>query len=278
MKGQINGVNPLKRSYALKALVETYRGRVPAPMAYFAQAERGQVEKATPNTPSLEPFKCPIWEPLAQIHSTWIDRLLQKESPEKQLLMQQALQGNLLPSLRAFLLKDLYLHLGLDKALPPSFLPGSPMNALLSFSKDQLVRLTAYLGLYDLSLELRKVIDKEIFTQIERSLSKGQVRYLEMAMREADPLPEEALGMQEWLKNPQRLVHLLQEKGLRRLGLALTGQEPSLLFYLVHKLDLGRGTLVLEAAKGDVKPLLAERLQSQVLHVSRELNFLKEPA
>lgn len=132
---------------------------------------------------------------------------------------------------------------GSEPVLPPEFLPASPLNCLLMLGKKELIRLINLLSLYDLSIELRQIVETKTLKKIYSFLNKehqAALKTISAKVPEAHPLPKMGLD-REWDGTEEALHVLLHRRGLTRLGLALSGQHPDLIWTICHHLDIGRG-------------------------------------
>src|SRR5579872_3289724 len=85
----------------------------------------------------------------------------------------------LTPLARLFLQKTLLEKIAEgQEILPLSYLPKSPMNVLLTMSSPQLLALIDFLGMHDLSFEIRQIIDTTKLRQINQCLTKDEQSYL----------------------------------------------------------------------------------------------------
>jgi len=124
---------------------------------------------------------------------------------------------------------------------PPELLPESPLNALLKLNKHQLVRLIDLLGLHDLAMELRQVLDRNLLNKCFGLLSESEQQFLRYCLQQPDIMLGSLDGLDKWLNDRKKMSIHLHLKGLYRLAAALAGQSSDLLWYLVHRLDTGRG-------------------------------------
>jgi len=126
--------------------------------------------------------------------------------------------------------------------LPINFLPASPLNKILNLSKSQIINLIDLAAMHDLAVEIRQIVETKILKKIYSFLTEEQRRFLKlMAAKHEVGLPSK-IGLDRWDGNEDTLRHLLHKKGLARLGIALSGQNPSLSWHVCHLLDIGRGS------------------------------------
>jgi hypothetical protein len=202
-------------------------------------------------------------EMLRRIHPSWISPFLRTLSPKEIGLFLAALnhaqaqtvgkdllytgkQPELSPLGRAFLQKTLlgYLTAEIEDLLPVSFLPQSPLNALLDLKNETLNLSLDFLGLHDLSIEVRQIIDKAKLSKINDALTPAQLNYLKILLQSPEPIAFAKMGLVSWNEDQEKLRALIRQRGANRLAKILYGQDPSLVWYVLHKLDVERALLV----------------------------------
>ena len=105
------------------------------------------------------------------------------------------------------------------------------------------VQLT-FLGLHDLSRELRGIVDQNILGKLYKGLSKKKQVYLKSCMHQSDKLVAPELGLRQWDGNLKKLESVLHQRGIMRMATALAGQDPQLIWQLQRHLDTGRSKLL----------------------------------
>jgi hypothetical protein len=142
-----------------------------------------------------------------------------------------------------------------NRHLPIDYLPASPLNRLLYSNKKDLIRLIDLLALYDLAADMRQIVETKILKKIYSFLSEEQKNFLKKisSQKETHTLPR--MGLERWDGSEEALRVLLHKRGLARLGIALSGQDPDLIWAICHQLDIGRGNALFklcgkEAAAG----------------------------
>jgi hypothetical protein len=137
-----------------------------------------------------------------------------------------------------------YLTAEVEDLLPIVFLPESPLNVLLDL-KDETVSLSLdFLGLHDLSIEVRQIIEKQKLNAIYAALAPAQLNYLKILSQSQEPVAFTRMGLANWDEDKEKLKLLVQQRGANRLAKALYGQNPSLVWYVMHKLDVERALTV----------------------------------
>ena len=72
--------------------------------------------------------------------------------------------------------------------IPFAFLPSHPLNHILSLSQKNLRQLIRFLGLHDLSYEMRKIISTSEMKKIFGGLNKKEGEYLNRLTLQSEPL------------------------------------------------------------------------------------------
>ncbi len=200
---------------------------------------------------------------LRRIHPSWISPFLRTLSEKEigiflaslnpaqaQAVAKDLLYAGKLPSLsplgKEFLQKTLlgYLTAEIDDLLPLACLPESPLNALLDL-KNEIFNLSLdFLGLHDLSVDIRQIIEKNKLRKINEALTAHQLNYLKILLQSSEPVAFAKMGLANWNDDKEKLKSLIRQRGANRLAKALYGQDPSLVWYLLHNLDFERAFLV----------------------------------
>lgn len=171
--------------------------------------------------------------------------------------------------LREFLLSQVKQNLDL---VPFAFLPNHPLNKLLQQSSDTIAKVIRYLGLHDLSYEMRQIIDTKELKRIFASLTEKEGEYLNKLMLHTEPLIFKRLFLKEWKGTKEDLHKLLEERGAHRLGHLLYDSSESLKWYLSHSLEMHLGTKVLKYIEKPTHVRAHEILMRQIEMI---LNFIK---
>ncbi len=227
---------------------------------------------------------------ISNIHYTWFYSSIQKLPKEMQPIVAGAFpppicislcQGLNLPPLaaplsepvKAFLINEAYKYIkGSSKVLPKQFLPHTAMAPLGELNKQELVELVDFLGLHDLSEELRYIVDQKTLKNVYACLNPKEHQYLKVCMHQKEKIAMPTLGLDRWGGNGEKLKAVLQNRGIIRLGRALSGENPDFVWHIVHMLDAGRGQALLKYYSKQSLPGVTPLLASQVLNL---MNILK---
>ena len=149
--------------------------------------------------------------------------------------------------------------------LPKPCLPETPLNALLSLSFTELLRLIDFLGLRDLAAETRQIIETVKLKQIYAALSKEEQEYLKLLLQKKEQLSFKRMELGKWDGGEETLKHHLRQRGLNRLAKALYGSHPSLIWHVSHRLESSLAGILLKLCVPLEHPRAAELLTSQVV-------------
>ncbi|MBA2728569.1 MAG: hypothetical protein H0U49_10415 [Parachlamydiaceae bacterium] len=177
------------------------------------------------------------------------------------------------PAVQNFLFSLLFDKLKFSSVQPAAFLAETALTPLLGLSKSQLIELIDYLGIYDLAQELRQIVDKSVIKNVNNALSVKKQRFLKICMHQKEKISVAKLGLINWQGDGPQLVRVLHRRGLLRLGGALSGQDPDFIWYIIHRLDSGRGNIVEKSYSKKEIPLTSSSLVMQVLGA---INFIKK--
>jgi hypothetical protein len=234
-------------------------------------------------------------ETLLNVHYSWLKPLFEEMNPQEGSLYFSALPTatqssltNLLSNCpkvielssfaKKFFLERLFLKFSENTPfLPVEFIPKSPLNTLLSIKKSYLVWLIDILGIQDLSLDLRKVLDKRILDDIFNKLEEHQKKYLKSILNRGDLPLVKSEDLAYWLKGKDILLNQIHQKGLHRLSIALLGQNESLIWHISRLLDTGRGSELIKNLQDTrlkaINPKLKEQITANLLSL---LTLFKE--
>jgi len=253
-------------------------------MRYISDEEREKLSEVP--LPSNDPFSYSITmeDRIRAIHYSWLITFLepfsekdkvrilsaldvtQAEKLKNHFKMEDALQS-LSPHTKHFLQRSIYDWLVSEQKefIPLEFLPEHPLNPILHLSKSGIQHLVDFLGLHDLSLELKKVVKTDQIKKIQKTLSKIQRDYLKSLLKGKEPVSFARLNLDGWDGNEEKLKKILHHRGFNRLGKALFGCHPSLIWHITHRLDTGR-TKILRKFFTDINNDQAqEALTNQVI-------------
>lgn len=175
------------------------------------------------------------------------------------------------PIMRPFLANALRLKIYQKmEIVSENCLPPSECNVLLSLERNFLLNLMDLLGVYDLSANLRHVIDGALLQKVHSSISKSQLLFLNYCSKQPTKWPSNKLDLSKWDGTKHSLQHMLHSMGLARFGKALALEDESFKWHILHHLDTGRASVVEEAMKQKQDSVVHNYFKNQVLHIVRQ--------
>lgn len=166
-------------------------------------------------------------ELLKRIHPSWL-----KKNPLKQDVSHPLVKQ----FIGDFLLQDL------DLPLPPQFISKGPLDFLLNLSSEKLVTLCRFLGLYDVSLEMKKIVQSQQLKKIEKAFSGAEILFLNEIQKDRHPVAFIEIGLWNWDGDEKNLQEIVLARGINRLAKSLSDAGGTFLWYLAHSLPLEVGS------------------------------------
>lgn len=261
-------------------------------LKFLSPTQRKEVESLPVPTPQLclglkTPKEC-----LEQIHLSWFVPFLRSRSQEEISLFlsifpeekSSFLQKELLSSLPRLslsactisFLQTKLLESLLEKQqdiLPEETFPPSKLQALLSLHTQEISLLVDFLGLYDLAIELRQIIDTTRIKKIYTALSKEKREFLQMIMQRPNSLAFKKMELTAWKGDTTELLHLLYKRGMNRLAKALYPEHPSFIWHICHRITTEQAHLFSSYHKKLDLPQAYTYLAEQIKDV---LSFLQK--
>jgi hypothetical protein len=235
----------------------------------------------------LQPMRIPVsiltvegW--LHKIHYSWFEQPL-KELP---LALQSVFLGILPQGIAQFLSKQLHLAIPpkppskigkaylfslLKKKVLPSdlvaeeLLEPSPMLPLFNLSKKELIHVINLLGMYDVAVEVKRIIDRSLLHKILAPLSHEQRDFLKICLQKPIKWTPPSLGIETAWQDEKKWQMQIHQRGLWRLAFACAFESKSFIWHLTHFLDISRGNILLEAVAKIPKKEWVSYFQEQVL-------------
>lgn len=247
----------------LQVLLNRYYGGLSEELSQtLPESYRKELSKSTLSVNNAEPLLRQPLDRIARIHYSWLVPAIQSLPKPLRLPTIAALppaqaQGlcRLLklplpaerpsPPMGQFLLNTLYEKVSQEERLPPSYLTASPVSPLGEYSKVQLMRLIDLLGLRDLVQEVRLIVNKTHQTAILSCLNDEEKQFFDFYMyKQREKLTVPRLDLTGWNGDSRKVRQQMHLRGLNRLGRALTGQSPDLIWYILRALDTGRAAII----------------------------------
>lgn len=229
-------------------------------------------------------------QPIERIHYSWLKPIFEKQTPDLQNIYLSALPDSHYSGLchllhktfhkldlslpvRHYLLGKIYQQMDLTAIPPLAFLPASPLDPLLDCTKQQLVELIDFLGLHDLAAEIRFIVDKKKLQGIYSLLTHQKQQYLKQCLHEKDKLSVPKLGLEQWSGDIKALEKMIHRRGMVRFAKVLQPLDTHFNWYILHTLDVGRGTIIPKFFSEKENPEVTKILTEQTLAL---IEFLKQ--
>lgn len=268
-----------RREIVLKAFLNQCPPEKRESLVRFLPSSEQTVLSSLPDIPLQE--EGPSNHLFEHIHWSWFIPLIQSYPLREQRLFLRAIpisaQKNLgkalaltpateklSPTAIAFLRQTLLRSVAMEDLLPINHLPPSPLNLLLKIEKKKLTQLIDFLSLYDLSSELRQIVETKILKKIYSCLSEDEKKFLKLIAGHKEPYPSARISIEKWDGTKKSLRTTLHRIGLARLGAALSGQDPDLIWYVCHQLDSGRGKALEKLCGTEAVPGVSQWLAEQM--------------
>ncbi len=240
-------------------------------------------------TADISPIFVKPQEFLKNIHYSWIAPHVQKLPQHVQELLVSALANPLAAGLKKYLkinarialpprasfffVKKLYDQVHQPDVLDPTLLLKDNLSILLDLSRKELMDLVDFLGLYDLAEEVRYIVDKKSLQSVYSCLDNKKLQFVRICLHQKNKLAVPKLNLQKWNGNCVELANTLHQRGLYRLGKALSGCHPNFLWHLSRRFDTGRSKVLEKYYAKQPSPGITSSLVQQVMNV---MNYLKQ--
>jgi hypothetical protein len=129
------------------------------------------------------------------------------------------------------LFKELFPN---DLPLPLSYISNTPLSFLCSGGPEKLHKLAFYLGLFDISMELKSVLKGSILKQIQTTLFQDEVAFCREISEYRHVISLGPLGLAHWNEDSEVLRKVIFERGLYRLSIGLSNSSPDFIWYILH--------------------------------------------
>lgn len=269
----------------LRVLINRYNPKAGnALMNFLPEDELAAISKIDIRSDDLQPILQHPQSSLGRIHHTWIKPLLEKFpdrlqpallaalTPEQAAGMKGTVEMTLSKPAKSFLLNQLFINLKINEHIPLEYLPEHELLPLIKWSKQQLVDLIDFLGLYDLASEVRQIVNSDHLKSIYSCLSPKQFQYLKICMHQKEQIVSSKLGIDPGKPDCTKLKKAMHRHGLSRLGKAFCGLHEDFVWTIAHTLDMGRGSILLKEYQPVALPKITQILKQQVLNV---MNFVE---
>lgn len=269
----------------LRVLINRYNPRAGnALLKFLPQEQQAAISSVEIRSDDLRPILLHPQNSLARIHYSWIKPLIEKYPERLQAAIMAALTAEQVAGMKgsldspisnpvkSFLVNKLCYQLKVNEHIPLEYLSENEFSPLLKWTKQQIVDLIDFLGLYDLASEVRHIVNRDHLKNIYTCLTPKQFYYLKVCLHQKEQITSPKLGIDPSKQDCPKLKQAVHRRGLSRLGKALCGQHADFVWYLSHVLDKGRGDILLREYQPQALPKITSVLKQQVLNL---MNFLK---
>lgn len=146
--------------------------------------------------------------------------------------------ANISTTSKEFLLMTLYDAIrGKDFVYDMHALPEHPLNPLVFFNSEQLHQYIKILGLYDLAVELKTIVQKQLLVEIQNAFSQEERQILKDFAKEKQHVTFKPLGLSTFTGDIEELLIVLYQRGINRLAKGLFDASPSLIWHIKHRIN-----------------------------------------
>lgn len=275
-----------KQQLFIKTLIDRYHsGKVQDLLRHWGEANLAndlrdiEVFQGTPEQLAVNPQTA-----ISPIHYSWIAEAIQKlprsltpsliaslgKIQQERICRQLKIALSTLrppaPAVRAFLLEFLYKNIeGIQETLPLTFTPTYPLSNLVDLDREDILEIFDLLGLQDLAIKTRRIVDKKTLNAIYKSVPLSRKNLFNIFFQTVDKAQFPEIDLSKWSGDSQILAKILHRRGILRLAYALAGYDKDFLWHFTRRLDTGRGRIILRYYSEEqtpITPILTEQVQS----------------
>jgi hypothetical protein len=136
-----------------------------------------------------------------------------------------------------------------EDLIPIEALAKTSLKPLLALSSEDLHLTIELLGLHDLAVELKQIIDSTQLKKIYSIFPKEKEVYLKSLAHKKEPVLFKKLEISRWDGKAETLLPLLFQRGLNRLGKALYPESPDFIWYVKHRMEVEEAALLSSLCK-----------------------------
>ncbi|NGX52096.1 MAG: hypothetical protein KR126chlam5_00389 [Candidatus Anoxychlamydiales bacterium] len=198
----------------------------------------------------------------------------QQRKSLQNILSLEDIENDLNSTVKSFL-KDLLLRSLIkkeDQLLGVDFLFDSKLNNLLFLSKNSLVKLIDFLGMYDLAKELKFIVEKKQLKKIYSYLKEDEKKFLKEILHYKEPFSTKRINIEKYSHDKKKLRNALHRCGLLRLSYALSPESIDLIWYVCHTLDIGRGNYIFKESLAKKQTQASDVITEEILKI---INIIK---
>lgn len=132
--------------------------------------------------------------------------------------------------------------------------------------------LIEFLGLHDLAVEMKQIIDTIKLKKIQASLSKEKNFFLHLLTQKKEAVVFKKMELTHWSGQEEILIGLIHKRGMNRLAKALYPENSSLIWYVSHKISCEEALLLASLQKKLEHPKAYSLLAGQIIEI---IDFFK---
>jgi hypothetical protein len=136
--------------------------------------------------------------------------------------------------------------------LPLSYLPDSPISFLLNSTPEKLNKLSFYLGLFDVSIELKSVINGSILKNIEKALFPDEINFCRNLSEFRQVFSLGQMGLSSWNEDSDSLREVIFNRGLYRLSIGIRDENSDFIWYIKHTLSKNSALMIEKFPKNPI--------------------------
>lgn len=164
-------------------------------------------------------------------------------------------------------MKKLLEHMYEKMPIIQEFDPNAAQDKLLQLPSHLIIRLCDLLGMYDLSIEIRHVINQKMLQNIYHAITDSQSNFLRRHLQSSEYHPDiPKLNLLNWSGDKTSLSKAIHYRGLIRFCVALSSYESSVLKFLSYKLDPQRSEFLNDYKKTNIDERLAQQMSILLDH------------
>lgn len=165
----------------------------------------------------------------------------------------------------------------MPELIPLQALPFSRLSTLLTLRPETLRLVSEFLGLHDLAVEIKQIIDTVQLKKIHSLLSKEKEYFLKMLSHKKEPVVFKRMELSRWDGSANTLLNLLFQRGLNRLAKGLFLEDVSFVWYVKHRMNEEDAKIFSSLHKSLEHPKAYSILSDQILEVISFLQKINPP-
>lgn len=134
----------------------------------------------------------------------------------------------------------------------------------MKIDKNLTLEMFDLLGLIDLAVKAKQIVDKSTLNNIFNSLTPIRKKIFDIFLQQVDKAQLPEIDLSNWTGEPRILKKMLHRRGILRLTSALSGYNKDFIWHFTRRLDTGRGRIVLRNYNSETTqlvPALTEQVQ-----------------